>query len=73
MNRGVTLSGQFHKYDDVFKEKNATDFTDFTEWDGRYRILARLYGSVIIREIRGVFVFFCFFSTKPYYVEVITK
>jgi len=28
-----------HKYDDVFEEKTATDFTDFTERDGEISFL----------------------------------
>jgi len=35
----ILLSGQLHKYDDVFEEKIATDFTDFTEWDGEISFL----------------------------------
>ena len=35
-SRGPSLSGQFHKFGDVLKEKSATDFT---EWHGEISFL----------------------------------
>jgi len=34
-----------HKYDDVFEEKIATEFTDFTEWDGEISLLPSGQGA----------------------------
>jgi len=44
---GGSLSGQLHKYDDLFEEKIATDFTDFTEWDGEISFLPSGQGTTL--------------------------